>query len=98
MERVKRRPVVGDWQMHPLEQTVGVVGPIVGAIVFLTVFFKFVGWFSRPRQMTRIQLDHILTKKTPVTLNLDDGTKLEDVFLLGVNEDDSQSCLFYFGQ
>jgi len=80
--------------MHPFEHTVSIVGPVVGAIVFLTVFFKLIGRWGRGRQMTRIQLDNVLTKETLVTLLLDDGTKLESVYLLGINEDDGADYVF----
>jgi hypothetical protein len=74
--------------MHPFEQAVSVIGPIVAGIIVLTLFFKLVAWLSRhlgggPRP---IAFKGILDEETPVTIHLSNGSSFENVRLVGVTE------------
>ena len=77
--------------MHPFEETVSIVGPLVGAIIVLALFFKFMGWVSRqsPARPTRIGFKGILDDKTRATIHLSNGTSFEDACLLGFTDSES---------
>lgn len=71
--------------MQTFEQTIGVVGPIVGAIIVLTLFFKLLGWVGRGSASgtTRIAVKGIFDGNTSTTIHLSNGDTLEDIRILG---------------
>src|SRR5207244_1311869 len=68
------------------EQTISVVGPIVAAIIVLSIFFKLLGWISRRSadSIRRIAFEGILDDKTPATVHLTTGATLVQVRFIGV--------------
>jgi hypothetical protein len=84
--------------MHPFEQTVSVIGPMVGAIMVLTVFFKFVNWLTRQStsSITRIAFRGILDDATRATVCLSNGTALERVRVVGFTDSASIKGPFPF--
>jgi hypothetical protein len=76
--------------MHPFEQTISVVGPVVGAIVFLTLFFKLVGWMSRKSASpNRIKFKGVLDDHTMCTVHVAGGMAFENVRLIGFTDSSS---------
>jgi hypothetical protein len=71
--------------MHPFEQTVSVVGPIVGAIVVLTLFFRLLGWISHRSASgtTRFVVKGVFDGNTATTVHLSSGNAIENVRILG---------------
>jgi hypothetical protein len=84
--------------MEQFGQTLGVVAPIVGAIMVLTVFFKVVGWMSGrfPASTTRIAFKGVLDARTRATVHLSNGTTLENVRFIGFTEAGSAKHPFPF--
>lgn len=84
--------------MHPFEQTVGVVVPVVAAVMVLTVFFNFMGWVSRrfAGSPTRITFRGILDDETRAAVHLSNGTSFEDARFVGFTDADSFKGLFPF--
>lgn len=82
--------------MHPFEQTISLVGPIVGAIVVLTLFFQLLGWASHgsASRTTRFAVKGIFDGNTPATVHLSSGKVLEDVRILGFTEPSSAKAPF----
>ena len=82
--------------MHPFEQTISVVGPIVGAIVVLALFFKLLGWASHrsASRTARFAVKGIFDGNTPATVHLSSGNALEDVRILGFTEASSAKAAF----
>ncbi|MGC1272683.1 MAG: hypothetical protein WBC44_03175 [Planctomycetaceae bacterium] len=73
--------------MHPLEHTISVIGPIVGGIIVLTVFFKIVSWLDhRVAGPSRIRFKGMLDDKTRATIHLANGSKFENVRILGFTD------------
>src|SRR5688572_28688249 len=72
--------------MHPLEHTISVVGPVVGGIVFLTLFFKLVGWMSSKSAPNRIKFKGVLDDHTLCTVHAAGGTTFENVRLIGFTD------------
>jgi hypothetical protein len=62
-----------------------VVGPVVGGIVFLTLFFKLVGWIARKstKGATRVALKGLLDDRTLCTVHVGNGKTFENVRLVG---------------
>jgi hypothetical protein len=84
--------------MELFEQTLGVVAPIVGAIMVLTVFFKVVGWLSSrsTARPTRIAFKGVLDARTRATVHLSTGTTYENVRILGFLDSGSEKGVFPF--
>jgi hypothetical protein len=84
--------------MHPFEQTLSVIGPIVLAIMVLTIFFKAVAWVTRSSSAdtTRIKFRGILDDKTRATVHLSTGTSFEDVRFIGFTDPGSIKGHFPF--
>ncbi|GJM25430.1 MAG: hypothetical protein DHS20C16_18450 [Phycisphaerae bacterium] len=82
--------------MHPFEQTVSVIGPIVGAIVVLTLFFKFLGLANRgtASRTTRIAVKGVFDGSTLSTVHLSSGNALEDVRILGFTDPSTSKVAF----
>jgi len=86
--------------MHPFEQTVSVVVPIVGAIVaaivVLTLFFKLLNWGRRGAafETTRFAVTGVFDGKTPSTVHLSNGSTIEDVRILGFTDSSSAKTAF----
>jgi hypothetical protein len=78
----------GKAHLHPFEETVSIVGPVVGAIILLTLFFKFVGWASRRSSSgtTAFIVKGVFDGDTPAIVHLSTGAALEDVRMLGFTE------------
>jgi len=72
--------------MHPFEQTISVVGPVVGGIVFLTLFFKVVGWVSAKSSPKRIKFKGVLDDYTLCTVHAAGGTTFENVRMIGFTD------------
>lgn len=74
--------------MHPFEQTVSVVGPLVGAIIVLTLFFRFLGWITRKAGPSVVQFSAkgVFDGNTPATVSLSSGETLENVRILGFTQ------------
>ena len=82
--------------MYPFVQTISVVGPIVGAIMLLALFFKLLGWAGRrtaPRT-TRLVVAGIFDGDTLATIHLSNGTSLENVRIVGFTEPPSAKSAF----
>lgn len=77
--------------MHPFEQTVSVIGPIVGGIIALTLFFKLLGRVSRASSPSpsRVAFKGILDERTPCTVHVGGGTTYENVLLIGFTDSSS---------
>lgn len=84
--------------MHPFEQTISVVGPIVGAIVVLALFFRLLGSAGHrsASATTRFVVKGIFDGNTPATVHLSSGNSLEDVRILGFTEPPSAKAPFPF--
>jgi hypothetical protein len=82
--------------MHPFEQTISVIGPIVGAIIVLTIFFQVVGWLNRRAGggPTQIALRGILDKSTRATVHLSTGAMFQDVRIIGFIDSGSAKMPF----
>jgi len=80
--------------MHPFEQTISVVGPVVGGIVFLTLFFKLVGWMSSKSAPNRIEFKGVLDDRTLCTVHVAGGTTFENVRLIGFTDSASEKGPF----
>lgn len=75
--------------IHPLEQMLSVVGPIVGAIVFLTLFFKLIGWLSARSAVKRLPFKGVLDELTVATVHLVGGATIENVRVIGFTDPSS---------
>ena len=75
--------------IHPLEQMLSLVGPIVGAIVFLTLFFKLIGWFDARSAVKRLPFKGVLDELTVATVHLVGGATIENVRVIGFTTDPS---------
>lgn len=82
--------------MHTLEQTIGVVGPVVGAIIVLTLFFNFLGWVGlrTASGTTRIAVRGVFDGNTSTTIHLSNGETLEDIRILGFTKPPSVKAGF----
>jgi hypothetical protein len=71
--------------MHPFEQTISVIGPIVGAIIVLTLFFRSLTWFDRRSagEGAPNRFRGVVGRNTRVTVHLNNGNTFEDVLLVG---------------
>ena len=71
--------------IHPLEQTLSVVGPVVGAIVFLTLFFKAIAWIGQRSEGegTPNKFRGVVGKDVRVTVHLGNRDAFENVLLVG---------------
>ena len=71
--------------MHPFEQAVSIIGTIVLAIMVLTIFYRLLGWMSgdRDAKAMKMKLRGILDDKTPVTIQMNRGSSLTDVRVVG---------------
>jgi hypothetical protein len=71
--------------MHPFEQTISVVGPIVGAVIVLTLFFRSLSWFDRRSsgEGSPHRFRGVVGKETRVIVHLNNGNTFEDVLLVG---------------
>ena len=78
--------------MHPFEETISIVGPIVLAIIVLTVFFKFMRWLGSLSATSphRLAVKGVFDDNTRATVHLSNRTTLEDVRIIGFT--DSQSA------
>lgn len=65
--------------------TVSVVGPIVGGIAALALFFHLLGWATRRSgsAVTRFVIKDVWHGQTAATVHLTGGRSLEDVRILG---------------
>ncbi|MGD8450582.1 MAG: hypothetical protein PVJ57_02090 [Phycisphaerae bacterium] len=74
--------------MHPLEQALSVIGPIVGGIIVLALFFKFLGRVGRgiASGTTRFTVKGVFDGNTRATIYLNSGDALKDVRILGFTE------------
>jgi hypothetical protein len=81
--------------MHPFEGTISVVGPIVGAIMVLTIFFRILARFDRP-SISPVGWKGLLDKDTPATIHLSSGTTLENVRLRGFTDSGASKAAFPF--
>lgn len=74
--------------MHPFEQTISIIGPIVGAIIFLALFFRLFGWASRNAafKSTRGAARGVFEGRTLATVHLSNGSSLEDVRIHGFTD------------
>jgi hypothetical protein len=77
--------------MHPFELTLSIVGPVVGGIIVLTVFFKLIGWIDRRSVAgtTRIAFKGVVDRKTLVVVHLATGRTIENVRLIGFTDSGS---------
>src|SRR5688500_6364672 len=77
--------------MHPFEETISVIGPIVGGIIILTLFFKLLGWISGKSSPSprRVAFKGILDEHTLCTIHLGGGTTYENVRLIGFTDSSS---------
>lgn len=83
--------------MHPFEQTVSVVGPVVAGIIVLSIFFKLLArWGTSGESMRRVGLKGILDDKSPATVHLTTGVALENVRFIGFTNPDSMKGPFPF--
>ncbi len=81
--------------MHPFEATISVVGPIVGGIMVLTIFFKVVSRFSRDKaSIEPFTIQNVIDHTTQVAVHLKDGTKIENVRVIGHSASGSGKSLF----
>ena len=82
--------------IHPFIQTISVVGPIVGGIVFLTLFFKLMGWIDRKfsRKPNRISFKGVLNERTLSTVHLGTGVTFENVKIIGFTDAPSGKGMF----
>jgi hypothetical protein len=82
--------------MHPLEATLSVVGPIVGAIIVLTLFFKLMArWSGDSKAKTRrFGFEGILDSHTKVTVHLVNGGAHENVRFVGFTDSQSTKGVF----
>jgi len=71
--------------MHPFEQTISIVGPLVGAVIALTLFFRLMGRFDRKSsgEGSPNKFRGIVAKNERVTVHLNNGTSFEEVLLVG---------------
>jgi hypothetical protein len=74
--------------VHPFQETIGVVGGIaiviVGAIVFLTLFFRANSWLSRgAARPEAISIRGILGTNTFATVHMVGGQSFDRVRLIG---------------
>ncbi|HAI14570.1 MAG TPA: hypothetical protein DCM28_22885 [Phycisphaerales bacterium] len=76
--------------MHPFEQTISIVGPIVVSIIVLTLFFKFMSWIvsqSKGKETPRnITLTGILDKNTSATIHVGSSQCFENVRIIGFTD------------
>jgi hypothetical protein len=65
--------------------TVSVVGPIVGGIAALALFFQLLGWATRRSgsAVTRFAVKDVLHGQTAANVHLTGGRAIEDVRILG---------------
>ena len=77
--------------MHPFEETISIVGPIVLGIIVLAVFFKFTNWLGGRSGAApqRLAIQGVFDDNTRATVHLSNRTNLEDVRIVGFT--DSQS-------
>ena len=82
--------------MHPLEATLSVVGPIVGAIIVLTLFFKLMAiWNGASKAKTRrFGFEGILDSKTRVNVHLVNGGTHENVRFAGFTDAEHTQGVF----
>lgn len=71
--------------MHPFEQTVSVVGPVVAAVIILTLFFQLLARYSA-KAPSRMGLKGIFDDRTPLIVHLSNGTTYADVRLAGFTD------------
>jgi len=71
--------------MHPFEQTISVVGPVVLAIVFLTLFFKIAARVERKStgEGNPYKFRGMVDKNTRVKVHLNNQKSFDDVLLIG---------------
>lgn len=71
--------------MHPFVQTISVIGPIVLAIVFLTLFFKLSARVERKStgEGNPYKFRGVVDKNTRVTVHLNNQNSFENVLLVG---------------
>lgn len=69
-------------------QTVSVVGPIVGGIMLLGLFFTMLGWAAAKGSAgtTRFAVKGMFDERTRVTVHMAGGSCFEDVCILGFIE------------
>lgn len=79
--------------MHPFEQTISVVGPIVGAIIVLVLFAKLMSWLGS-KGPKRLAFKGILDEDTPATVHLTNGSTFENVRLVGFTDASHQKGAF----
>lgn len=68
--------------IHPFEQTISVVGPLVVAIIVLVLFAKLLSWIGS-KSPKRFRFKGVLDEARECTVHLGNGTSLEHVRLVG---------------
>ncbi|MEM8783250.1 MAG: hypothetical protein AAGE65_10410 [Planctomycetota bacterium] len=76
--------------MHPFEETISIVGPVVGGIIALAIFFKLLNkTASSSDSPTRIAFKGVLDDETLATVHVTGGKTFEDVRLIGFTDSSS---------
>lgn len=86
--------------IHPFENSISILGPIVGAIIILALFFKFMNWLEQRGAGDRpaaASIRGILNKTTPITVHLTTGATYSGVCLVGFTKSDLSKDSFPHG-
>ncbi len=85
--------------MHPFEQTISVVGPIVGGIILLSLFFYTMAWLGNwMRGMpSKIGFRGIFDKHTVATVHLANGTAFVNVRLVAFTSNSGKGLPYELG-
>jgi hypothetical protein len=77
--------------MHPFELTASIVGPIVGGIIVLSLFYKLSGWVSRYSKSGAVHIGFrgLFDEETRAIVQLRDGRSFKDVRFIGVTDPNS---------
>ena len=77
--------------MNTFVETISILGPFVGAIMVLTVFFRLLGWVSgrSAASVTRIAFKGILDERTRATVHLSNGTSFKGARFVGFTDSGS---------
>ena len=74
-------------KVHPFEATVSVVGTVAAAIVLLTLFFRFLGWWDRRGDGVKsVATSKALSTHPRTKVHIGSGKTIENVRVVGVTD------------